>query len=172
MPTLRKEDPLVARPKIPSQPVHCPDLFGHDHSFPADSVRFRPAAYGLLYEDQNILLSLSRFSEKWDLPGGGVESWEKLEDGLVREFFEETGVSVTVQSYVAMQENFISFFGHPYHSLRFYYVVQPPSASVVFTPESHELLDLRWWPVDSLPEERMNSYEVGIIKAARSNRAE
>jgi 8-oxo-dGTP diphosphatase len=37
---------------------------------------------------------------KWDLPGGTVEPGETLEDTLVREVFEETGLKVEVRGVV------------------------------------------------------------------------
>ncbi|MFH0906371.1 MAG: NUDIX domain-containing protein [archaeon] len=38
---------------------------------------------------------------KWDLPGGKVESGETLEQGLIREIFEETGISIRIEKYIA-----------------------------------------------------------------------
>ncbi|MCY0908420.1 MAG: NUDIX hydrolase [Sulfobacillus thermosulfidooxidans] len=156
----------MARPKPPAHMITCPDLYGHDHEFAPESIRFRPAAYGVLCHNHQVLLSQSRFSEKWDLPGGGIEPWETLADGLAREFLEETGITVSVQRFLEMQENFIAFFSHPYHSLRFYYTVKLLAPDVTLAPDAHELLDLRWWPIEALPAGHMNDYEVRIIQMA------
>ncbi|WP_082343760.1 NUDIX hydrolase [Sulfobacillus thermosulfidooxidans] len=156
----------MPRPKPPSRPVKIPDLYGHFHEFSPQNIRFRPAAYGVLVHDQQILLSLSRFSGKWDLPGGGIEPWESLETGLTREFFEETGLMVHVQQFLGLRESFIAFFHYPFHSLRFYYQVEKNAASPSqeLKPEPHELLDLKWWPLDQIPLSQMNTDDISIIQ--------
>ena len=40
--------------------------------------------------------------QKWDLPGGGLHFYEKAEDGLLREFREETSLSVEIGRPVSM----------------------------------------------------------------------
>lgn len=51
----------------------------------------------LVYQDKVLLLkrveSISR-AGKWDLPGGIIDSDEKLLKGLQREVFEETGIKI------------------------------------------------------------------------------
>lgn len=44
----------------------------------------------------NILLVRRNDFPLWDLPGGQMESGEKLQETAVREFFEETGYQITV----------------------------------------------------------------------------
>jgi ADP-ribose pyrophosphatase YjhB (NUDIX family) len=61
----------------------------------------RIGAYGLCRDDAGRVLlarnsSLSAFPGRWTLPGGGVEQGEHPDDAVVREFAEETGLSVSV----------------------------------------------------------------------------
>lgn len=159
----------MPKPNPPQEPLRIPDLSGSIHEFSPQDVRFRPGAYGLLVRDGNILLSLSKFSQKWDLPGGGIEPWESLEDGLIREFFEETGLGIQVRTMIGVRESFITFFRHPFHSLRFYYQVELRmhlSASLSLEPQ--ELLDLKWWNLHDIPVSRMNQDDLAMIGQVKS----
>lgn len=63
--------------------------------------KFRIAAYGVVWDDEGRIL-LARGSAEavypgwWLLPGGGVEHGEHPRDAVVREFAEETGLTVEV----------------------------------------------------------------------------
>jgi 8-oxo-dGTP diphosphatase len=61
----------------------------------------RIGAYGLCRDDAGRVLlarnsALSAFPGLWTLPGGGVEQGENPDDTVVREFAEETGLTVRV----------------------------------------------------------------------------
>ncbi len=64
--------------------------------------------YGIVIKDGKILLSPQRNSG-YDLPGGGVEISETLEEAVVREVKEETGIDVQVVNFVGMLENFFTW---------------------------------------------------------------
>ena len=53
---------------------------------------------GILIENNKILLVKQRVSEKrnWSLPGGKLEQGETLEQGIIREVKEETGLDVEI----------------------------------------------------------------------------
>lgn len=53
---------------------------------------------GILIEDNKILLVKQKVSEKrnWSLPGGKLERGETLEQGIIREMKEETGLDTEV----------------------------------------------------------------------------
>lgn len=63
-------------------------------------VRPRLAVRGLLLLDDRLLLVNawpgSQKSDLWCAPGGGVERGQSLPDNLIREFHEETGLTVAV----------------------------------------------------------------------------
>ena len=63
----------------------------------------RVGAYGICRDgDGRVLLArnsdLSEFPGQWTLPGGGVEQGEHPDDAVVREFSEETGLSVRIDT--------------------------------------------------------------------------
>jgi 8-oxo-dGTP diphosphatase len=66
--------------------------------------------FGLLEEPQGILLVANRRviggspAVVWDLPGGGVEAKETLEEALRREMREETSLDVSVGEFLFVAE--------------------------------------------------------------------
>jgi ADP-ribose pyrophosphatase YjhB (NUDIX family) len=63
-----------------------------------DAYSFQVRVTGVLLCEGKILLVKQRVSESrsWSLPGGRVEAGEKLEDAVIRELKEETGLTVKV----------------------------------------------------------------------------
>ena len=54
---------------------------------------------GAVLKDKKILLIKRKnepFKDKWALPGGFVEYGERVEDAVVREVFEETGLKTNI----------------------------------------------------------------------------
>ncbi len=59
-------------------------------------AQFRIGVFGVIIEDGKVLLSLRRDIEWWNLPGGGMELGETVDEALCREVLEETGLQVLV----------------------------------------------------------------------------
>ena len=108
------------------------DHYGKIHDVPADVFRFRVAVYGVLYEDGQVLLVQERWGRLWEFPGGGVKPWESIKEGLIREFREETGITVKVEKLLQVQEDF--FYAEDrnegWHSVRFIYHVRKQQGTI------------------------------------------
>jgi len=63
-----------------------------------NNTLFQIRVTGLLIQGGEILLVNQKVSPNrmWSLPGGRLEQGETLEEGIVRELFEETGLNVKV----------------------------------------------------------------------------
>jgi 8-oxo-dGTP diphosphatase len=96
----------------------------------------RVGAYGLVRDaDGRVLLARgsadSEFPGTWTLPGGGVEHGEHPDDAVVREFQEETGLTVRVERLRAVTADVVALPSGPLeHTDRIVYDVVPVGGSL------------------------------------------
>lgn len=65
---------------------------------PDGSVGRRPSVRGIIIRDGKIAMMHSKKYNYYKLPGGGIEQGESLEDTLIREVREESGLIVKPES--------------------------------------------------------------------------
>ena len=63
---------------------------------------FRIAVSAVILEQGNVLLAHRRDIDWWNLPGGGLELGETVDEALRREVFEETGLEVEIERLVGV----------------------------------------------------------------------
>ena len=109
-----------------------------------------------------VLLVLHRRVGLWLQPGGHLEDADDaLAAGALREAVEETGVPGLVVDPVpiALDRHPAPCWAQEHLDVQFLVRAAVASAPVV----SEESLDVRWWPVDGLPEQRI---DLGPLVAA------
>lgn len=101
--------------------VICKNVLGEESEVAVEQLFFRPSVYGILIENNKILLS--KQWDGYDFPGGGIELGETTPEALKREFLEETGFNIELKDFVTFKQDFFEFrFKDQHsHSFLFYY---------------------------------------------------
>src|SRR6266567_6257010 len=69
----------------------------------SSSPIFRIGVFALIFDDQGrVLLGHRRDIDWWNLPGGGMEAGETVDEAMIREVREETGLQVRVEQLVGV----------------------------------------------------------------------
>lgn len=100
------------------------DIDGNYHDVEERDISWRVHAYAVVIDGDKILLS-PQHGDKYDLPGGKIELTESVDEGLVREVKEETGIDVSVRKLLGVEDILFKVtFREPqevWHSVMLYY---------------------------------------------------
>ncbi len=103
----------------------------------------------VLKDDQILLIQREDF-EVWNLPGGGVDAGESPAQCAVREVKEETGIDVKLSYLVGIYT--LPRWTHAQNHTALF-VAEAIGGEL--TPQAGEAIDVRWWDIDALPEDKM-----------------
>jgi 8-oxo-dGTP diphosphatase len=105
-----------------------------------------------------LLIKENYDRRRWGFPGGALEPGETPEQAVARETREETGVEVRVDSlvgsYSLADSTLIA------HLFRCTILAGTPAV-----PETGEIAEVGWWPVDELPQPQTNLLHYGLADA-------
>jgi 8-oxo-dGTP diphosphatase len=104
--------------------ITCTGAHGETKDFAPEELSFRPSAYAVIIKEGKVLL-LPQW-DGYDFPGGGVDIHERIQEGVIREVKEETGLDVKISDFLFASD---SFYYRPdtnkgLHSLLFYYLCE------------------------------------------------
>ncbi len=114
---------------------------------------------GVVMNNGKVLLTretLESGNHRWIIPGGKVEFGEALEEALLREMKEETGLDIQVEKFLSFKQAIYPQYN--YHSIIFFFLARPlnlefhpneePEDIGFFSPEEAAGMDLvhsaRW----------------------------
>jgi 8-oxo-dGTP diphosphatase len=122
---------------------------------------------GALLFDRDRILLVERGKEPlkgyWSLPGGVLESGETLEEGVIRELREETGLEVKPLGVLQIFERIIrDSQGAPeYHYVLIDYICRVTGGSLVAADDASRVI---WVPRRLLPDYRITEGTLPVIE--------
>jgi len=120
---------------------------------------FRIGVFALIERNGEYLLGRRRDIGWWNLPGGGLEYGETLEEGLAREVMEEVGVEVAIERLVGVyskpqkREVVLTFLCH----------LSDPGAQPGVSDETSEV---GWFAPERLPEQTLPKHRQRVEDVA------
>lgn len=124
-----------------------------------------PSSYLILLKDQEILLGRRintwYYDGYYSVPAGHVEADESPTEGLIRETKEEIGITIDSKDAKLVHTMYRAKHDETGQRVDFFFVVEKWSGDTVNT-EPHKCDDLRWFPLDALPENMMHHVRVAL----------
>lgn len=136
------------------------DRLGFWHNKPDHkSIIKRTSAYGIIINENKVLLIKPTWSNLWELPGGGIDPGETTKQGLLREFIEETSHKITNHNnkpIIIINNNFYAedldkFFDS---EMRFFIINQIEKTNYPINPK--EIKELKWVDLEQVKPNNMH----------------
>lgn len=133
--------------------------------------------YGIFFQDGKVLVirkSRGPYTGQYDLPGGGIEFDENVEEALKREFIEETNTTVKDMDLVGINEYRCVFTKEngelkDFHHLGIYYKVNIIIDNLKTSPDGHDSNGALFMEVKELNIENTSPIALSMILKASQN---
>ncbi len=146
--------------------IHCYDQDGELVAVPADDVVFRPAAYGILIENEQILLASNPQTGLWQPPGRILEPHETPTHALKHHLRRLAGLTPLVGPLLYVEDQHrLDEKGRAWHlSVLYYALDRPPYPTMDLT--EMETFAAAWVPLADV--KRLNlQFGYNAIQAGR-----
>jgi 8-oxo-dGTP pyrophosphatase MutT (NUDIX family) len=124
-----------------------------------EKIPVNKAGGGLVYNEKGEVLFIFR-NGKWDLPKGGIEKGEEIEDTAIREVEEETGVSGLVLT-KKLQKTYHVFIRNGRYKLKIthWFEMKTKFEGTPMPQEDEGIEKVAWLNPEQVQEALKNSYE-------------
>jgi ADP-ribose pyrophosphatase YjhB (NUDIX family) len=147
--------------------ILCYDENGRSAAIAEEALTFSPAAYGILIENNQVLLQRHPVTDLWRLPGGVLASQETPGQAVRRHFRTVTGMAPLLGPLLHVEEQYLlEGEEQGLHLSILYYVLERPAALVAGLINFDHPQRPEWIALDALDRSQLQfGYEA--IQAAR-----
>lgn len=128
---------------------------------------FRTGAYGLVIDNDCLLMIKPVWADLWELPGGGIDQGEGLEEGLIREFHEEVGCSVAPDSLRIISNIKCNFYADDldefWYAEMTFFSASLNGGLLSNAQDTSETAEISWLPIDSLASIDMHYIHKDVV---------
>ena len=120
--------------------------------------KFRVALYGILVENNQVLMANTRVPSGiiTNFPGGGLELGEAPLEAVAREFQEETGLTVAVKELLFCSQNFQQNPEYPTEQLiHIFYRVERVGGELITQGNNDDVTSVEWATLQELEQKRI-----------------
>lgn len=147
--------------------ILCYDENGRSAAIVQDRLTFSPAAYGILIENEQVLLQRHPVTELWRLPGGVLVAQETPSQAVRRHFRTVTGMTPLLGPLLYVEEQYrLEGEDEGLHLSILYYALERPAPGVAGLISFDHPQRPEWVSLDSLDRSQLQfGYEA--IQAGR-----
>ena len=153
--------------KIPNKTITAYDLFGKKHKRSLKNFKFRASAYGILKKGNKILLQRHPLLNEFSLPGGGIEINETIQEGLIREYLEETGIRIKPIKLISVEDSFFTHNGKDAHGILIFYEVEKIDGKLSINDE--DSAEVKYIALEQLAKENIQRVFWNIIGSLKKD---
>lgn len=142
-------------PPNPSKTVTAYDIYGKKYRKNLKSFQFRISGYGILIENGSLLVESYPGMKVFGLPGGGIKIDESVEEGVIREFREETGLNVKIEKLFSVTENYFTWDNDNAHAVLITYLVSKTGGTLLAEGNQEDTGEVKFLKLSELNENNM-----------------
>ncbi len=148
--------PLATLSPTLDQQVAVVDNHGRVQFVPQASVRYSPAVYGVLVEENRALLCVHSVSGFYLFPGGRVTTGQTVEEAVRQRFRAATGITPYVQGLLLVEEALVlDEESRPWHLTLLYYRLSRPPVGQMGLIDFENSAKPDWVPLNQLERNQM-----------------
>lgn len=135
--------------------IACYDPHGNKHAVAIDSLTFLPAAYGLLIENNHILLTKHKISGLWFPPGITLAAGETPTQAVRQHFRRVTGMVPEVDALVFVEDRYLYEEEQGWKLSAMYYALRRSTTAVSTVTEATDNIPKQWLDLADLSREQL-----------------